>query len=83
MRQLLRFAFLGALLWFGSFPQTEGITLIGPEVVCSWQTELCASTVYQTATQWVLTIICADPTGEITDVEVYTGTGTWGGFCPE
>lgn len=84
MRRLLRFALLGALLCFGIFSQTGDATPIGPEVVCSWETETCTSTVYQTATEWVLTIICADPeTGEITDAEIYTGTGTWPGFCPE
>ncbi len=48
-----------------------------PSISCAWETEECASVVFQWADRWKLVVRCGDQKYS------WEGSGIWPGFCPE
>ncbi len=53
------------------------VSLSKPSILCAWETEECASVVFQYTDRWVLEIRCGNQT------HLYEGADLWSGFCPE
>jgi hypothetical protein len=45
---------------------------------CVWSTDECLTAVYQYESYWTMYITCTDGSGG-----TWTGSGQWGGICPE